>query len=120
MNTDTLKKMINDMHKFFEINFAEVLIKFHFIGYLLTKRENKTGSPEKPLSDLGLLSYRYYWRNVLFEVLSDSPEALSIEGIMIIIQIILLFAYINIVINIWLLNFSYNLECLLIVFLVLI
>jgi len=57
-------------------------ISFHFfIGYLLTKRESKTGSPEKPLSDLGLLSYRYYWRNVLFEVLNDSPEALSIEGI---------------------------------------
>ena len=78
------------------------LYKFHFIGYLLTKRENKTGSPEKPLSDLGLLSYRYYWRNVLFEVLSDSPEALSIEGIMIIIQIIL--RNISIILNLQLYN----------------
>ncbi|RIA97832.1 acyl-CoA N-acyltransferase [Glomus cerebriforme] len=56
--------------------YGNLLIEF---SYLLTKRESKTGSPEKPLSDLGLLSYRYYWRNVLFEVLNDSPEALSIE-----------------------------------------
>ncbi|CAI2175366.1 3378_t:CDS:2 [Funneliformis geosporum] len=56
--------------------YGNLLIEF---SYLLTKRENKTGSPEKPLSDLGLLSYRYYWRNVLFEVLNNSPDALSIE-----------------------------------------
>ncbi|KAM7372629.1 hypothetical protein PAMP_009784 [Pampus punctatissimus] len=42
-----------------------------FQGYLLSKVEEKVGSPERPLSDLGLISYRSYWKEVLLRYLNN-------------------------------------------------
>lgn len=48
-------------------------ISLSFTGYLLTKVEGKVGSPETPLSDLGLISYRSYWKEALLRRLCSAP-----------------------------------------------
>jgi histone acetyltransferase MYST1 len=51
------------------------------LAYELSKKEGKVGSPEKPLSDLGLLSYRSYWAQVLLEILRKHRGNLSIKDL---------------------------------------
>lgn len=65
--------------------YGNLLIDF---SYLLTRVEQKTGSPEKPLSDMGLVSYRNYWRLIMCRYLlnlmsKDGTEkkGLSIKNI---------------------------------------
>jgi len=49
------------------------------IGYLLTKLEGVCGSPEKPLSDLGKLSYRSYWSWEILNILKKAGGIVPIK-----------------------------------------
>ncbi|OAG29398.1 histone acetyltransferase HTATIP [Nematocida displodere] len=57
--------------------YGRLLIDF---SYLLSKKERVAASPEKPLSDLGLLSYRQYWVEKITGILVHSKR-ISINDI---------------------------------------
>ena len=60
------------------MGYGRLLIEF---SYELSKKEKKVGSPEKPLSDLGLLSYRAYWSDVLIKLLVEHGKEITIDEI---------------------------------------
>ncbi|KAK2376194.1 histone acetyltransferase of the MYST family [Trifolium repens] len=61
-------------------NVSEIIYDFkHWTTYELSKKEGKVGTPERPLSDLGLLSYRGYWTRVLLDILKKHKGNISIK-----------------------------------------
>nr|GLL44475.1 histone acetyltransferase of the MYST family 1-like [Ipomoea trifida] len=56
--------------------YGKFLIAF---SYELSKKEGKVGTPERPLSDLGMLSYRGYWTRVLLDILKKHKGNISIK-----------------------------------------
>jgi len=51
-----------------------------FSGYLLSKIEQRQGSPEKPLSGLGALGYKNYWTLAIMRYLEKAPDKVRLEG----------------------------------------
>lgn len=56
--------------------YGNLLIDF---SYLLTRVEKRTGSPEKPFSDLGLVSYRNYWKLRLCYELRHQKDPVTVS-----------------------------------------
>ncbi|KAF9609878.1 hypothetical protein IFM89_018963 [Coptis chinensis] len=56
--------------------YGKFLIAF---SYELSKKEGIAGTPEKPLSDLGKVSYKGYWTRVLLEILKKKDCMISVR-----------------------------------------
>ncbi len=57
--------------------YGRFLIEF---SYLLSRKERLPGTPEKPLSDLGRISYQSFWKSTILNYIRDRSRA-SIEEI---------------------------------------
>lgn len=57
--------------------YGRFLIAF---SYELSKKEEKVGSPEKPMSDLGQQAYKPYWASTIVDfLLNEAPDASSMS-----------------------------------------
>lgn len=57
--------------------FGRFLIDF---SYLLSRKENLLGTPEKPLSDLGRISYQSYWKYCILNQMRNK-SVITVEEI---------------------------------------
>ncbi|KAI9512997.1 acyl-CoA N-acyltransferase [Russula earlei] len=60
---------------------GNLLIEF---SYLLSKKEQRLGSPEKPLSGLGALGYKNYWTLSIMRYFRTAPDNPTLEGMLLI------------------------------------
>jgi hypothetical protein len=56
--------------------YGRLLIEF---SYALSKIQKKPGTPERPLSDLGLATYRNYWTSVLLHHLRRQSRHMTVD-----------------------------------------
>jgi histone acetyltransferase MYST1 len=58
--------------------YGKFLIEF---SYELSKREGRPGTPERPLSDLGQVSYRSYWSKVILRLLYEHKGKVTVSDV---------------------------------------
>jgi len=58
--------------------YGKFLIAF---AYQLSRLEGKMGTAERPLSDLGAVSFKSYWTKAVLDVLRDSKNDISVQDI---------------------------------------
>lgn len=51
------------------------------LSYYLSRREERICTPERPLSDMGKVSYKSYWTDVLLQTLRRLKNNVSIEDL---------------------------------------
>ena len=51
------------------------------MSYELSKIEQKVGTPERPLSDLGRVSYHGYWSRIILQLIQKREGSVSIKEI---------------------------------------
>jgi hypothetical protein len=72
--------LLIDFSKSSDFSVVRHSIKMMIIGYLLSKKEQRAGSPEKPLSSLGALGYKNYWTLAVMRYLETAPDRPRLEG----------------------------------------